>query len=135
MEKKMLNFEINWSINNIADNALPYDMDIEMHNALHSYILRDLQGEKDYNKARAFEYLRKILNAQFRYNREEEAFMDIFAEDDNIIAYADMVKCYDDDFIIVAFHPEHSFRINVYAFATWNEGDIFEGFEYEEEEE
>lgn len=131
MEKKILHYDVNWSINNIADSALPYDMDIEMYNALHSFVL----NTEEANKARAFDYLHKILKADFYLDRDYEAFMDIFASDNNIIAYAGVVECYDDEYLVVAFAPDWSMSFNVYAFTTWNEGDAFEVFKYDEGEE
>lgn len=127
MQKKILHYDINWSINNIADSALPYDMDVEMYNTLHSFIL----NKEEVNKARAFDYLHKILKADFYRDCDYEDFMDIFTSDDSIIAYAGVVECYDDEYLIIAFAPQCSMSINVYAFLTWNEGDAFEVFKYE----
>lgn len=136
MEKKIAGYYINWSINNVTAE-LPYEMDVEINNAIHEYARNALCDNRDYNKARSFEYLQKILYADFRRDKEYADFMAIFTEDREMqIAYAGMVEDYEGDkYIIVAFAPLHSNCISIYGFETWNEGDIFEAFQCEEEED
>ena len=129
MEKKIANYFVNWSINNATDKELPYRMAVEINRAIHTYA-RNYYSNQDFNKARAFEYLQKILIADMR-EKDMCDFMNIFTERDNVIVYAGGLSCYDDDHIIIAFHNETS--INVYAFRTYNECNTFEMFEYEEE--
>ena len=135
MEKKIAGYSVNWSINNICAESLPYDMNIEINNILHRYARNDMTDSKDYNKARSFEYLQKILYADMR-NADVADFMAIFTEDkDMMIAYAGGLRCYDDDYIIIAFHRPYSMHFDIYAFATYNEGDIFDLYTADEEEE
>jgi hypothetical protein len=129
MEKKIANYFVNWSIDNATDKALPYSMAVEINRAIHTYA-RNYYNNQDFNKARAFEYLQKILIADMR-EKDFCDFMNIFTERDNVIVYAGGLSCYDDDYIIIAFHNE--IQINVYAFRTYNECNTFEMFEYEEE--
>ena len=135
MEKKIAGYTVNVSINNIADSKLPCDMEIEINNTLHRYVRNELTDSKDYNKARAFEYLQKILYADMR-DRDMVDFMSIFTEDrDMMIAYAGGLECYNDDYIIIAFHRPYSMHFDIYAFSTYNEGDIFDLYTFEESED
>ena len=87
MEKKIANYTVNLSINNICSEYLPHDMEVEIHNTLHRYVRNDITDNKDYNKARSFEYLQKILYADMR-DRDMNDFMSIFTEDREMkIAY------------------------------------------------
>ena len=127
MDKKIAGYTVNWSINNAPTASIPYDMEVEIHNALHTYAFNELTNNEDYNKARAFEYLQKILFADMRRDKDMADFMAIFTEDkETRIAYAGGLRCYDDDYIIIAFHRPHSMQFDVYAFDTYNEGDIFD---------
>lgn len=135
MEKKIAGYTVNVSINNIADSKLPCDMEIEINNTLHRYARNDMTDSKDYNKARSFEYLQKILYADMR-DKDMADFMAIFTEDrDMMIAYAGGLECYNDDYIIIAFHRPYSMHFDIYAFATYNEGDIFDLYAIEESED
>ena len=135
MEKKIAGYTVNWSINNIVNAKLPYEMEVAINNALHTYVCNDMTDSKDYNKARSFEYLQKILYADMR-DRDMSDFMAIFTEDrDMMIAYAGGLECYNDDYIIIAFHRSHSMHFDIYAFATYNEGDIFDLYTFEESED
>lgn len=135
MEKKIAGYTVNVSINNIADSKLPCDMEIEINNILHRYVRNDMTDSKDYNKARSFEYLQKILYADMR-DRDMADFMSIFTEDrDMMIAYAGGLECYNDDYIIIAFHRPYSMHFDIYAFSTYNEGDIFDLYTFEESED
>lgn len=135
MEKKIAGYTVNWSINNICAQHLPYDMDVEINNILHRYVRNDMTDNKDYNKARSFEYLQKILYADMR-DRDEIDFIAIFTEDKEMkIAYAGGLRCYDDDYIIIAFQRPYSMHFDIYAFATYNEGDIFDLYTIEESED
>ena len=135
MEKKIAGYTVNWSINNIVNAKLPYEMEVAINNALHTYVRNDMTDSKDYNKARSFEYLQKILYADMR-DRDMSDFMAIFTEDrDMMIAYAGGLECYNDDYIIIAFHRSHSMHFDIYAFATYNEGDIFDLYTFEESED
>lgn len=135
MEKKIAGYTVNVSINNIADSKLPCDMEIEINNTLHRYVRNELTDSKDYNKARAFEYLQKILYADMR-DRDMVDFMAIFTEDREMrIAYAGGLEGYDGDYIIIAFHRPHSMHFDIYAFSTYNEGDIFDLYTLDNEEE
>ena len=118
MEKKIANYTVNLSINNICSEYLPYDMEVEIHNTLHRYVRNDMSDNKDYNKARSFEYLQKILYADMR-DRDMNDFMSIFTEDREMkIAYAGGLEGYNDDYIIIAFHRPYSMHFDIYAFAT-----------------
>ena len=131
MEKKIMNYFVNWSIDNATDKKLPYDMDTEIENAIHTY-LRNYNSNQDYNKARAFEYLRKIIVANL-YDSDKYDFEAILTEDCNtVITYAGGFAGYDTDYIIVVFHQGLNF--NIYAFRTYNECDTFTMFEYESED-
>lgn len=136
MEKKLAGYYVNWSINNVTDE-LPYEMDVEIHNAIYGYARNARCENRDYNKARSFEYLQKILCADFRKDDEYDAFMSIFTEDREMqIAYAGVIEDYQGDrYVIVAFSPLYSDRIDIYGFETWNECDMFKAFQCEEEEE
>ena len=135
MEKKIAGYTVNWSINNIADAKLPYEMEVAINNALHTYVRNELTDSKDYNKARAFEYLQKILCADIR-DRDMSDFMAIFTEDREMrIAYAGGLECYDDDYIVIAFHRPHSMHFDIYAFTTYNECNIFDLYTFEESED
>lgn len=135
MDKKIAGYTVNWSINNAPIASLPYEMEVEIHNALHTYARNELTDNKDYNKARAFEYLQKILYADMR-DKDYADFMAIFTEDrEKRIAYAGGLRCYDDDYIIIAFHRPYSMHFDIYAFDTYNEGDIFDLYTIDEEEE
>lgn len=135
MEKKIAGYTVNLSINNACTECLPYDMEVEVNNILHRYARNDMTDSKDYNKARSFEYLQKILYADMR-DRDMADFMSIFTEDRGmVIAYAGGLECYNDDYIIIAFHRPHSMHFDIYAFATYNEGDIFDLYTFEEEED
>ena len=131
MEKKIMNYFINWSINNATDKKLSYDMETEIENAIHTY-LRNCHSNQDYNKARAFEYLQKIIIAGLR-DYDKYDFEAIFTENsDTIITYAGGFAGYDADYIIIVF--QQGFNFNIYAFRTYNECDTFTMFEYESEE-
>ncbi len=135
MEKKIAGYTINWSINNTCAECLPYDMAVEVNNILHRYVRNDMTDSKDYNKARSFEYLQKILCADMR-DRDMIDFMAIFTEDREMqIAYAGGLECYNDDYIIIVFHRPHSMHFDIYAFATYNEGNIFDLYTFEESED
>ena len=135
MEKKINGYTVNWSINNACTEYLPYDMGVEVNNILHRYVRNGLTDNKDYNKARSFEYLQKILYADMR-DKDMADFMAIFTEDrDMMIAYAGGMSNYSGDYIIVAFHRPYSMYFDIYAFETYNEGDIFPMYELDEEEE
>ena len=135
MEKKIAGYTVNWSINNIANSKLPYDMEVEISNILHRYVRNELTDNKDYNKARSFEYLQKILYADMR-DKDMADFMAIFTEDKEMrIAYADGLQCYGDDYIIIAFHRPYSMHFDIYAFNTYNEGYIFDLYTFEESED
>lgn len=135
MEKKIGIFDINWSLCNMPDGKFPYELEVEMHNAIHRYVRNTMSDNQDYNKARSFEYLQKILYADM-WGRDYDDFMSIFTEARNMmIVFAVGVRCYDDDYIIIAFHEPHTTQINVYAFCTYNEGDIFDLYECEESED
>ena len=131
MEKKIMNYFINWSINNATDKKLPYDMETEIENAIHTY-LRNYHSNQDYNKARAFEYLQKIIVADL-YDSDKYDFEAILTEDYNtVITYAGGFAGYDADYIIIVF--QQGFNFNIYAFRTYNECDTFTMFEYESED-
>lgn len=131
MQKKIADYFMNWSINNATDKDLPYDMEIAINNAIHTYA-RNFYSNQDYNKARAFEYLQKIAIADLR-EKDKNNFISILTENaDNVIAYVGGLSCYGDDYLIIAFH--HGLAINVYAFRTYNECDTFSMFEYESED-
>lgn len=135
MEKKIAGYTVNVSINNIADSKLPYEMEVDINNTLHRYVRNELTDSKDYNKARAFEYLQKILYADMR-DRDMVDFMAIFTEDrDMMIAYAGGMSNHDGDYIVIAFHRPYSMGFDIYAFETYNEGDIFPMYKLDEEEE
>lgn len=135
MEKKIANYTVNLSINNICSEYLPYDMEVEIHNTLHRYVRNDMSDNKDYNKARSFEYLQKILYADMR-DRDMDDFMSIFTADREMkIAYAGGLEDYNDDYIIIAFHRPYSMHFDIYAFATYNECDIFDLYTFEESED
>ena len=131
MEKKIMNYFVNWSINNATDKKLPYNMETEIENAIHTY-LRNCHSNQDYNKARAFEYLQKIIVADL-YNSDKYDFEAILTEDYNtVITYAGGFAGYDADYIIVVFQQD--FNFNIYAFETYNECDTFTMFKYESED-
>lgn len=135
MEKKIAGYTVNWSINNTYMEYLPHDMEIEVNNILHRYVRNDMTDSKDFNKARSFEYLQKILYADMR-DRDMADFMSIFTEDREMkIAYAGGLQCYNDDYIIIAFHRPYSMHFDIYAFSTYNEGDIFDLYTFEESED
>lgn len=135
MEKKIAGYTVNWSINNICSEYLPYDMAVEVNNILHRYVRNDMTDSKDYNKARSFEYLQKTLYADMR-DRDMADFISIFTEDrDMMIAYAGGLESYNDNYIIIAFHRPYSMHFDIYAFATYNEGDIFDLYTFEESED
>ena len=135
MEKKIAGYTVNWSIINIHSEYLPHAMEIEINDALHRYVRNELTDNKDYNKARAFEYLQKVLYADMR-NRDMDDFMAIFTADREMrIAYAGCVECYEDDYIIIAFHRPYSMHFDIYAFATYNECDIFDLYSLDDESE
>lgn len=135
MEKKIAGYTVNWSINNICTEHLPYDMEVEINNILHRYVRNDITDNKDYNKARSFEYLQKILYADMR-DRDMDVFMSIFTEDKEMkIAYAGGIECYNDDYIIIAFHRPYINHFDIYAFSTFNECNIFDLYAYEEGED
>lgn len=131
MEKKIMSYFVNWSINNATDKKLPYDMETEIENAIHTY-LRNCHSNQDYNKARAFEYLQKIIVADL-YDSDKYDFEAILTEDYNtVITYAGGFAGYDADYIIVVFQQD--FNFNIYAFETYNECDTFTMFKYESED-
>lgn len=131
MEKKIMNYFVNWSINNATDKKLPYNMETEIENAIHTY-LHNYHSNQDYNKARAFEYLQKIIVADL-YNSDKYDFEAILTEDYNtVITYAGGFAGYDADYIIVVFQQD--FNFNIYAFETYNECDTFTMFKYESED-
>ena len=131
MEKKIAGYTVNWSINNIAHAQIPYDMQVEIRNALHTYARNELTDNKDFNKARAFEYLQKVLYADMR-DKDMADFMSIFTEDKEMrIAYAGGLRCYDDDYIIIAFHRPYTMQFDVYAFDTYNECDTFDLYTFD----
>lgn len=135
MEKKIAGYTVNLSINNACTEYLPYDMEVEVNNILHRYARNDMTESKDYNKARSFEYLQKILYADMR-DKDMADFMSIFTEDREMkIAYAGGLECYNDDYIIIAFHRPYSMHFDIYAFSTYNEGDIFDLYTFEESED
>lgn len=131
MEKKIMSYFINWSINNATDKKLPYDMETEIENAIHTY-LRNCHSNQDYNKARAFEYLQKIIIADL-YKYDKYDFEAILTQNnDTVIAYAGGFAGYNADYIIVVF--QQGLNFNIYAFETYNECDTFTMFEYESED-
>ena len=131
MEKKIGHLHINMSINN-AVASLPNGMEVELHNTIFDYS----KSDDIINKAKAFEYLQKILYADFAKDRIYDQFMNIFTEDkDTMIVYAGGLSTLDDDYIIIAFHRNWNNQVSVYAFETYNEGDIFEMWQADDEEE
>lgn len=133
MEKKIMGYDINMSINNACTTVLPHDMAIEINNVLHTYVENHIMGNHDYNKARSFEYLQKIIYADMR-DRDMDDFMAIFTQErDMMIAYAGGMENYDDDYIIVAYHRPYSCQFDIYAFPTYNECDTFKMFTFDEE--
>lgn len=135
MEKKIAGYTVNLSINNTCTTYLPYDMEVEINNIFHRYVRNELTDSKDYNKARSFEYLQKILYADMR-DKDIADFMAIFIEDREMrIAYAGGLSCCGDDYIIIAFHRPYSMHFDIYAFITYNEGDIFDLYTFDDEEE
>lgn len=117
---------------NIEKNKLPHKMEREICNTLFHYV----SNNELYNKARAFEYLQKILYAGLCFDDEAD-FMNKFCNDKKMmIAYAGAVENYIDGnyYIIVAFHDPHTFKFEICNYETYNEGDIFDLYEYEEDE-
>ena len=130
MEKKIANYFVNWSICNISDQKIPYAIEVEINNAIHTYA-RNYYSNQDYNKARAYEYLHKILLADIQ-GRDNDAFINILTENaDNTIVWAGGLADYQEDYIIVAIH--YGMDIAIYAFRTTNECNTFEMYEQEEE--
>lgn len=117
---------------NIENNKLPYKMEREIYNTLFHYV----SNNELYNKARAFEYLQKILYADL-HPSDEEAFLENFFSDKKMmIAYAGAVENYIDGnyYIIVAFHDPNTSKFNICNYETYNEGNVFDLYEYEENE-
>lgn len=113
--------------------AYPYDMYVEIHNALHTYVT-NIHNNPLQNKANAFEYLQKILYADFDRTREFDAFIENFTASKNMmIAYAGAMNDEEGDtHMIIAFHEPPFDKITLYRFGTYNEGDAFPVFECEE---
>ena len=118
---------------NIEKNKLPYKMEREMYNTLFHYV----SNNELYNKARAFEYLQKILYSDLHLH-DEEAFMEnFFSDEEMMIAYAGAVENYIDGnyYIIVAFHDPNTSKFKICNYETYNAGDIFDLYEYAEDEQ
>ena len=134
LQKTINHYSVNLSINNATDRDLPYLMEIEMTSMLLKFTYNAIKNT-DYIKARAFEYLQKILYADLCAGDDAD-FLNILLEDkDNIIAYAGGLESYGNDYIIVAIKPACSDSFNIYAFSTYNEGDIFDLYKYKEDEQ
>lgn len=111
----------------------PYDMEVDLHNAIHSY-LRNGGMLFTEHRAKAFDYLNKILYTEMDVNKLMDFIDNLNEEEGSMIVWASGLATEEEDYIIVALQKPSRMAVELYSYEMSYDGTTLPIYEEDEPE-
>lgn len=111
----------------------PYDMEVDLHNAIHSYLHKGGRLLEEH-KAKAFDYLNKILYTEMNIHELMDFIDNLNEEEGSMIVWAGGLTTEEEDYIIVALQKPSRMTIELYSYKMSYDGTTLPIYKEDEPE-